>query len=65
MPFQPGYQKLVCAKADIKVPGHNGVLTRRQQADLAGRRQGVPGVDAAASWQSHDMQTATQAGASY
>jgi hypothetical protein len=66
MAFKPGYHERVCAKADISVPGHNRVLTRRQQqADLVGRRQGVSGMDTGANWQPHSVQTAGQPEPSY
>jgi hypothetical protein len=66
MGSRAGYGHEICAKVDIKVPGHNHVLTRRQQReDLVGRRQSVSGIDTSSGWPSSDMQAAQQAGAAY
>jgi hypothetical protein len=64
MAFKPGYHERVCAKVDIALPGHNKVLTRRQQSDLKGRRGGLDGAGIPTG-DPYAMQDARQAAAAY
>jgi hypothetical protein len=59
-----GYSRITDVKADFRMFNGRKILTNRQNAELVGQRQ-TPIPDAPAGWQSPDMQTAAQAGASY